>query len=588
VTGVGLSHGALAGPLAGVVAAALVLLAAGRFAARRRRARLLGRSAPRDPRRRDALLAAALAAAALALLGPHAGERTVRVPATGVDVVLLVDVSASMLARDAPPSRLERARSLAGEVLARLGPGDRAALAAFAGEGVLLTPLTPDHAALAELAPALDESLLSEQGSRLDAGVRAAVAAYRPESPRPRVLLVLSDGEDPEGGDPGLPAVAAAGVRVVVVAFGSEAGAAIPLRGTPLRDAHGAPVATRSDPARLRALAEPTGGALLRGDRFGAVDPEQVVAAVRRDAARARDGLVERRVPRSATLALTALAFALALAAAWPERRAPRDAAALVPVPRADRGRAAPPRPADRRGPGRRAGAMRRRLRVGAAALAPALALSGGAGSEGREAGALEARVRREPESAAALVELGLARAREGAAEEAERAFFAAAVRSRDPDAAALAWYDLGVAALERGDAARARDAFFDALALAPGDREAQFNLEWALRALDAREAGEGPGSAAPSPGPREGEPAPEGGSGDERDGRPEAGEGREPGPREPRVAPESAGGTPVQLSPDAAQQWLAAVEDDPSQALRAVAPEKRRGAGGRARGPRW
>ena len=336
----GLAHGALAGPLAALVAAALALAAGGRIAAARRRARLLGRSAPRDPRQRDLLLAAALGASALALVGPRFGERTVRVPATGVDVVVLIDVSASMLARDVPPSRLERARSLAADVLTRLGPGDRAALAAFAGEGVLLTPLTPDHAALAELVPALDESLLSEQGSRLEAGVRAALAAYRPESPRPRVLLVLSDGEDPEAGEPAFPTVAAAGLRVVAVAFGTEAGAPVPLHGSPLRDARGHPIATRSDPARLAALTEPSDGALLRGDRFGAVDPDAVVAAVRRDAARAQDGFVERRVARSATPALTALAFALALAAVWPERRRAADRA----HPMSAKGAKRPPR----------------------------------------------------------------------------------------------------------------------------------------------------------------------------------------------------------------------------------------------------
>jgi tetratricopeptide (TPR) repeat protein len=309
----------------------------------------------------------------------------------------------------------------------------------------------------------------------------------------------------------------------------------------------------------------------LRGDRFGAVDPDAVVAAVRRDAARAQDGFVERRVARSATPALAALAFALGLAAAWPERRRPADRAALAPS--AAQGTGAP-------------GAVRPRL--GAALVALAIALLGaGAPDDATEA------VRREPESAAALVGLGLARARAGALDEAERAFFAAAARAREPRAAALAWYDLGVAALERGDLERARDAFFDALALAPRDRQAQFNLEWVLRAQSAREAADAGKPPPPSPGAagaQEPAPAPEGGEGgDERAPEPPPeGEAPEPGPREPRVAPEAAGGTPVQLSPEAAQQWLAAVEDDPAQALRAVAPSKRRGAGARAHGPRW
>ncbi|HEX2486321.1 MAG TPA: VWA domain-containing protein [Myxococcota bacterium] len=558
-----LAHGTLAPTLAVLFAAALAALVFGRAAAARRSARLLGASAPRDPRRRDWLLVGALAAAALALLGPRFGERTVRVPASGVDVVILLDVSTSMLARDVPPSRLERARALAREVLTRLGPGDRAALAAFAGEGVLLTPLTPDHAALAELAPALDDSLLSETGSRISAGVRAAARAYRADSSRPRVLLLLSDGEEPDPSESALTAVTAAGLRVVAVVFGTEAGAPVVLHGTPLRDWRGETVVSRSDPARLAELVEPSDGALLRGDRFGGVDPDAVVSAVRRDAARAQDGTVERRVARSATPALAGLAFALALAATAPERRRGRGAAALAPV-----------------------GASARRARAAVALLALTLV---GAGAP-RDDAALEGAVRRHPESGTALVRLGLSRASAGELEEAERAFFAAAARAHERDTAALAWYDLGVAALERGDLERARDAFFDALALAPDDREARFNLEWVLRALAARAAQEARRQPLPAPGSGEDRKPADGGEGGE-EGEPEPGpdgESREPAPREPRVAPEGSGGTPVQLSPDAAAQWLAAVEDDPGAALRAVGAPKRRGGAARVRGPRW
>ena len=199
--------------------------------------------------------------------------------------------------------------------------------------------------------------------------------------------------------------------------------------------------------------------------------------------------------------------------------------------------------------------------------------------------------MRREPESPAALVDLGLARARDGAAEEAERAFFAAAVRAREPRDAALAWYDLGVAALERGELERARDAFFDALALAPRDRQAQWNLEWALRALAARKAADAGGRAGPSPDESKeqgGAPNRSGERGGEEPKPQPGAEAPEPGPREPRVSPETGSGTPVQLSPDAAQQWLAAVADDPSQALRAIAPSKRGRGGARPHGPRW
>ena len=266
---------ALLGPALGLIALAAAALLAGRVWARRRAARLLGtdaRSAGAGGALGDGLLLAAIGLVALALVGPRFGERTVQVPATGVDLVVLIDVSQSMRARDVPPSRLERARALAADVLADLGANDRAALAAFAGRGVLLTPLTPDTDALTALLPALDETLLSEGGSRFEEGLRAAVRAFRPESSRPRVVLLLSDGEDPEQRDVSAnELLGAAGARVVAVAFGSEAGASVPFRDAPMRDGRGRLVSSRADPARLRALALPTGGTVFVADRFGGV-----------------------------------------------------------------------------------------------------------------------------------------------------------------------------------------------------------------------------------------------------------------------------------------------------------------------------
>jgi hypothetical protein len=108
---------------------ALGAVGAARLVAGRRARRLLG---PRGIglgglRGIDATLLIALAAVGLALLGPRLGERVVWARSSGVDVVLLVDVSPSMLAGDVPPSRLIRAREAVRRVLAELAPGDRAA-----------------------------------------------------------------------------------------------------------------------------------------------------------------------------------------------------------------------------------------------------------------------------------------------------------------------------------------------------------------------------------------------------------------------------------------------------------------------------
>jgi len=564
----GLAHPELGLAALGLVVAGALAVAAGHLLARRRAARLLGAAAARAlPRRSDGLLLAALGAVALALPGPRLGERTVRVPASGADVVLLFDVSRSMAARDVPPSRMARARALGDAVLAGLAPGDRSALAAFAGRGVLLTPLTPDADALRALLPALDDTLIAEGGSRLEDGLSAAVGAFPEGGTRPRALLLLGDGEDPaRDEEPEAAELAASGARIVAVSFGSEAGAPVPLQNATLRDANGRPVVSRADPERLRELAERTGGALFVTDAFGEADVGAVLGALRRDAGRRGEERVERRVPRSAAGLLAAFALAALLAEPFARRRTGAASGALL----------APPR---------------RRASAAGAALALALVgVAAAADPAGDPVAALEQEVRSAPEDAAALLRLGVARGQAGAFEEAERAFFAAAVRAREPRAAADAFYDLGVSALARGDLEAARDAFFDGIALAPDDRRAKFNLEWTLRALGAQPPPSGGGE--PQESPQEPEPGDEGEPGEEspRDEpereaeapQPEArpGEGEEPAPRE----------NPVELDPEAARRWLESVADDPARALQAAArsPEGEGRAAPRSEGPSW
>jgi Ca-activated chloride channel family protein len=542
----------IAAVAAALALAGLALVAARRVARRRARA-LLG---PSDRRpgsaASDAALWLALALVGAALLGPLLGERRVWRPVSGVDVVVLLDVSASMLAGDAPPSRLDRARETARRALLSLAPGDRAALAVFAGRGVLLTPLTHDRAALVEMLPALDPDLLQEGGSRTGAGLLAALEAFEEESARPRALLVLGDGEDPEHGELPLGALERAGVRVVAAAFGSEAGAPVPGRSGWLRDAAGGTVISRRANEPLRRLADATGGELLVADRFGAIDDARALSALRSEAGRAPGERVLRRVPRYGSAALAAAALlVLGLELALPGLRVRRAA--------------------------------------GAACAAALLALGGAHAADAPgPLAALEARVRAHPDDARALLELGLARAEAGDPEEAARALFAAAARARDPGLAALAYFDLGVVELGRGRLEAARDAFYDALACDAADREARFNLEWTLRALGAKPppaAGAGRDDAAPpADAPA---PTPDAGKRQTAPARPAP---DAPAPR-PEPRPDAQGGaarTPAALAPDAVERWLERVSDDPHRALRGAAQRARADDARSPRAPRW
>jgi tetratricopeptide (TPR) repeat protein len=418
---------------------------------------------------------------------------------------------------------------------------------------VLLTPLTTDKDALAEMLPALDDTLLSERGSRLELGLQAALGAFKAPSARPRIVLLLSDGENPHRGERAAARpLLDARVRVVAAAFGSDEGTTLPDQGGFVTDAQGRVVVSRRDAQSLAALAEATDGAVFVADRWGELDRGALVAAVRRDADQTGTGFVERRVPRSRAAAFAALALALLLAEAGGLRIA---AARLRRVP----------------------------------ALAALALLATGAGPL-RDA---EEQVRARPGDPLALVSLGLARAEAGDTQEAERAFTAAALVARDPAAAALAYYDLGVSALGRGDLERARDAFLDAVALAPGDDEARFNLEWTLDELaepplrmtppetgaDRERPGEAPGAdsrdgADEAPGDRtDRETAGQEGGAERGEESGEQGEARSAAQGRSGQAGGGRGArSAVKLAPEEAARWLDGVRDDPGRALASAA----------------
>ena len=529
-------------PLAAAVAAAALGLALARAASRRRRARLgAGLALCGGSRGSDLALLVAFAALALALAGPRIGSRTERVSASGVDVVFVLDVSRSMEARDVPPSRLERARRVVQSLLERLEPADRAALVAFAGRGLLLTPLTPDRDALAELLAGIDTGLVAPSSSHLDEGLRAALSAFEAGSERPRVVWLLGDGEDPEHrGDPGSAELARADVRVLAAGFGTEVGSTLDDHGTPLLDASGRTVVTRRDLPRLERLTEATDGQLFAADAWGEIDLTAADAATHRDAGTngAPGERVLRRVRAVPVVPLGALAFGLLLAEAWLEgaRFALRRRTCLAFAGAAGVLVVALPAPA------------------GDGALAPLASFE------------REARLHRgDPH---ALIELGAARLERGQRDAASRAFLAAALSTSDAQAAGVAYFDLGVAALESGDYAAARAAFLDALALSPRDERARFNLEWTLQALKQQTP-----VASPEP-PEKKEP--------ERAPAPPP-----PQPEETSEDSQQQSAPPPALSPEEQQRWLARVHDDPGRALRAAARGESPGAR-REPGPAW
>jgi len=203
--------------------------------------------------------------AALALAGPQYGFTWQETQRRGIDVLIALDTSRSMLAQDVAPNRLERAKLAVRDLVDKLG-SDRVGLIAFAGSAFLQCPLTLDHAAFLESLDALQPGVIPAPGSDLASALRTAEEALSTEQRNVKLLVLFSDGEDLGGG-----ALAAAkhaaelGIRVFTVGVGSDAGELIPLPtangGTEfLKGPDGQYVKSKLDAETLGEVAELTGG----------------------------------------------------------------------------------------------------------------------------------------------------------------------------------------------------------------------------------------------------------------------------------------------------------------------------------------
>ncbi|MHC4944275.1 MAG: VWA domain-containing protein [Planctomycetota bacterium] len=237
------------------------------------RARLLALDLGEGERRvRRRLSVAGLLLALIALMQPIWGEGMRKAPQRGVDILICLDVSRSMLARDLPPSRLERAQS---EILALAGQagGDRLGLVAFAGDAQLIAPLTLDMESFAELTGMTGPLSIQRGGSDLGAALDTALDKLEGQTGDHEVVVLLTDGEDLE--ERGLRAAEQCrekNIRVHCVGFGSARGSKIALEGTGgeafLLDGSGDEVVSAMDASGLRRIAESTGGEFLdAGDR---------------------------------------------------------------------------------------------------------------------------------------------------------------------------------------------------------------------------------------------------------------------------------------------------------------------------------
>jgi Ca-activated chloride channel family protein len=275
-----------------------------------------------------------LAAGVVGLMRPRSPGATELVAGrVAADLVVVLDVSRSMLAEDAAPSRLARAKAEIGSLIDRLA-GHRVGLVAFAGRATIASPLTPDYGFFHLVLDGVDTRTVARGGTRIGDGLRKAIEAFGPgASGGARLIVLITDGEDHESNPlEAAKAAKAAGIRIVAIGFGSEAGSQITVtdpatgaRSVVTDGPGGPPVVSRLDGEMRRKIALATDGAYVPAGT-AALDLESIVAEhltpmVRAQVAGATRRVAVERYPWFVLAALFALAGVAYLGGAPGERR---------------------------------------------------------------------------------------------------------------------------------------------------------------------------------------------------------------------------------------------------------------------------
>jgi Ca-activated chloride channel family protein len=225
---------------------------------------LMPEVSPKRVRRKFMLLLIAIGLIVTALARPQFGSKLKEVTRRGVEIIIAVDVSNSMLAEDFEPNRLERTKFAIDRLVEQLRE-DRIGIIVFAGDAYVQLPITSDYVAARNFARHLSPDMVSRQGTAMGAAIDLAALSFSAGSEGSSILILVSDGENHED-DPVAAAQAAAekGITIYTIGIGTDQGAPIFIDGDYLTDEEGNMVVTRLDETTLEQVALATGGAYIR------------------------------------------------------------------------------------------------------------------------------------------------------------------------------------------------------------------------------------------------------------------------------------------------------------------------------------
>ena len=268
------------------------------------------------------LILITMLAAVEALMRPQAPGQTETVSASqaSADVMFVLDVSRSMLAEDAAPNRLARAKAEINQLVSRLD-AHRVGLVVFAGRPVPVCPLTPDHSYFSTVLASVNTRSAGKGGSRVGDAIKGALRGF-PSGQGARLMVLISDGDDQ---DPYTQEAAAAarnaGVKIIAVGLGSETGSQITLTdpdtGAKTTLMHeGQPVISKLDGESLRKVALTTEGAYVPAGT-SALDLDSIMESHVQPIVRAAADSAVRVVPAERYQWLVLVSLISLLAALW-------------------------------------------------------------------------------------------------------------------------------------------------------------------------------------------------------------------------------------------------------------------------------
>ena len=225
------------------------------------------------------ILSLALGFIVLALARPQTGSKLRTVESQGREIVLVVDVSNSMLAEDVTPSRMARTRYAISRLVERMNK-DRIGIVAFADEAEVLLPITGDYKMAESVTKRLSPELIAEQGTNIGKALEVALLSFtqNTQNTKSRVIILITDGEGhDQGSEAAIAQAKAQGAIICAIGIGTPEGTPLKINGEIMEDNEGKMVVTKLGEPLLQQLSEATGGIYTRSrnDSFGL---EEIIA----------------------------------------------------------------------------------------------------------------------------------------------------------------------------------------------------------------------------------------------------------------------------------------------------------------------